>query len=612
MLRVEVSQQGHPSQTYHFQKHRVEVGRGANCDLVLTAPGISTIHAHIVFKEGRCLVIDQNSTNGTYLHGAPIHGPTKVQPYEAVYICSYCLHIEAIEEQALPSVQEPSEPPLLAPAPAPAPKEPIRPTVPELQAKKPSPAPEPVQPSTQSGTLGQTAESNRKQADTLGQATLPPSSEDPSSGKGSAQRITVQASPASKASNSQDSSIELRRWAIPAAPKHSSQDQQGLARVFAALAQPFIESDTLPKGDEKSRASFYALAQAQLSVNLSPQSSQLGQGAERVVQALCGIGPLSEVLRSGLLDKVGAELVAKPFEPLRLRNHSSQEDWQLQESTSLHPWAIDFAAARLLGLPRPPKESRLHQRLSNGLRLSFICAQDLQCGPMLMLHAPLAPAKSWEHYCSTHAVEAHTKALLEEAVKQGCPITIIEADPGPENLWNALQSYALEHSSLCHIGWRKDASCCPRAFNFCADESPSEQARMCQEAQSLALAPILAIDHPSQACLQRISRDPNTRAFWIRHLASSFDEDPVLAAMQALLKLQPKAAAGLCVLVSACGTSKCSQIEQIQEFSALPDQPIQEELLLTRQDNRLLPKAPHSGSFKSKAAQRSFSIAPDL
>lgn len=597
MLRVEVSQQGHPSQTYHFQKNRVEVGRGANCDLVLTAPGISTIHAHIVLSEGRCLVIDQNSTNGTYLHGAPIHGPTKVMPYEAVYICSYCLHIEVAQDNASIPVTNASphppasEPPMVAPSSA----APARPTLPETPAPNSPP--------------------HLKQVSAADHATtLPPKSEEESNKRSGAQRITVQPNPNSTGSGPQDNGIELRRWAVPAAPKYTTQDEQGLARVFAALAQPFVETNTLPNGDEATRAGLYALAQAQLSVNLSPQSSELGQGAERIVQALCGIGPLSEILRSGLLDKPGNELVARAFEPIRIRDHASLQDWQVQDSATLHPWALGFAAARLLGQPNVPQKSTLHRRLSNGLQLSYIPAQELQNGPLLMLHAAAPPAKSWDHYCSAHAIAAHTKSLLETAIAQGCPITVIESEAGPESLWNALQAYALEHSSLCHIGWSTDASLCTRAFNFCADASPSEQLRLCDQAQRLSLAPILAVDHPSQDCLRALlrGRSPATRSFWLRLKGANVDDDAALAAMQTQLKLQPQAAAGLSILVTRSKDATPGQISRIQEYAAIPGKPIQETLLLTRKDGQLLPEAPNASSFHSNAAQRSFTVAPNV
>lgn len=602
MLRVEVSQQGHPSQTYHFRKDRVEVGRGANCDLVLTAPGISTIHAHIVHSEGRCLVIDQNSTNGTYLHGSPIDGPTKVLPYEAVYICSYCLHIEVTQEAA---PQETSEPPLVAtPEPSPA----GSPTQPSAKAEPPAPA-QPVRPTIEQAPAPQ-PQLRERTSNAVAETTLPPKVPSPAS-KSGAQRITVQTNP-DQTSGTQESGIELRRWAVPGAPKHSSQDEQGLARVFAALAQPFIESNTLPKGDEKSRASFFALAQAQLSVNLSPQSSQLGQGAERIVQALCGIGPLSEILRTGLLDPPDTQLVAKAFEPLRIRTHAAKQDWQAQESRTLHPWALNFAAARLLGRPTPPTQSILHQELTNGLRLSYIAPQDLQGGPLLMLHAAPAVAQDWEQYCNTHRLQAHTKALLQEAVNHRSPITIIEAQTGPDSLWSALQSYALEHSSLCRIAWSPYASTCPRAFNFCANESHSEQIARCRQAQGLSLAPILAVDQPNQDCLRALLRGDRSPAFWFRHETKTVDEEPVLAGMQTQLKLQPKAQAGLCVLVGPPGDAVHGQIEQIREFSATPGQPMQARVLLSRQDGQLVPQDSKDNSFHSKAAQRTFTVAPSL
>ena len=45
------------------------VGRGSHCDLVILDRAVSRRHAHLFFREGRWILVDLDSTNGTYING---------------------------------------------------------------------------------------------------------------------------------------------------------------------------------------------------------------------------------------------------------------------------------------------------------------------------------------------------------------------------------------------------------------------------------------------------------------------------------------------------------------------------------------------------------------
>jgi len=62
------------------------LGRGEGTDIRLEDAFASTRHAQIV-PEGSALVLeDLGSTNGTYLNGAPLHGPVPLHPGDHVRI----------------------------------------------------------------------------------------------------------------------------------------------------------------------------------------------------------------------------------------------------------------------------------------------------------------------------------------------------------------------------------------------------------------------------------------------------------------------------------------------------------------------------------------------
>jgi hypothetical protein len=48
------------------------IGRGSGCDLVITGATVSRRHAQLYFREGSWVLVDLESTNGTYINGCRI------------------------------------------------------------------------------------------------------------------------------------------------------------------------------------------------------------------------------------------------------------------------------------------------------------------------------------------------------------------------------------------------------------------------------------------------------------------------------------------------------------------------------------------------------------
>lgn len=48
------------------------IGRSSSCDLVLHDPNVSRRHAQLFFREGRWILLDLRSTNGTYVNGVRV------------------------------------------------------------------------------------------------------------------------------------------------------------------------------------------------------------------------------------------------------------------------------------------------------------------------------------------------------------------------------------------------------------------------------------------------------------------------------------------------------------------------------------------------------------
>lgn len=64
----------------------VRFGRSADCDVVLSDSYASERHARVFPREGRWMVADMGSTNGTYLNRKRLHDPAPLNPGDQVTI----------------------------------------------------------------------------------------------------------------------------------------------------------------------------------------------------------------------------------------------------------------------------------------------------------------------------------------------------------------------------------------------------------------------------------------------------------------------------------------------------------------------------------------------
>lgn len=89
-----------------FDRTEVSVGRVRGNDLVLSKGNVSKRHARLTQKDGRFVVVDQNSTNGTYVNRQRIVQATIVREGDRIYIGDFILRIEETAEGAEVSVAE--------------------------------------------------------------------------------------------------------------------------------------------------------------------------------------------------------------------------------------------------------------------------------------------------------------------------------------------------------------------------------------------------------------------------------------------------------------------------------------------------------------------------
>src|SRR6187397_1173455 len=95
MFAIVISEKGGGERREIFDKHEINVGRVQGNDLMLPKGNVSKRHARLLFRDGRFIVTDLKSTNGTYVNGRKIAQATIVREGDKIYIGDFVLRIES-------------------------------------------------------------------------------------------------------------------------------------------------------------------------------------------------------------------------------------------------------------------------------------------------------------------------------------------------------------------------------------------------------------------------------------------------------------------------------------------------------------------------------------
>ncbi len=95
---VILTEKGGATQRLDFESEEITIGRVDENDICLPKGNISKKHTKIVVKDGKIIVLDLKSTNGTFVNGRKLAGPQVISPADKVYIGDFILNIEPPEE----------------------------------------------------------------------------------------------------------------------------------------------------------------------------------------------------------------------------------------------------------------------------------------------------------------------------------------------------------------------------------------------------------------------------------------------------------------------------------------------------------------------------------
>jgi len=75
-------------QTFNLDQITTTLGRDLECDIVLTEGHPSRLHAQIITKNGKLLLDDLSSTNGTFVNNVRINSATAIRPGDTIKFCT--------------------------------------------------------------------------------------------------------------------------------------------------------------------------------------------------------------------------------------------------------------------------------------------------------------------------------------------------------------------------------------------------------------------------------------------------------------------------------------------------------------------------------------------
>jgi pilus assembly protein CpaF len=100
MFAIIISEKGGAERKETFDKSEINVGRVQGNDLMLPKGNVSKHHARLLFRDGRFIVTDLKSTNGTYVNGRKIAQATIVREGDKIYIGDFVLRLDSAAAQA--------------------------------------------------------------------------------------------------------------------------------------------------------------------------------------------------------------------------------------------------------------------------------------------------------------------------------------------------------------------------------------------------------------------------------------------------------------------------------------------------------------------------------
>ncbi|MCP3062565.1 Flp pilus assembly complex ATPase component TadA [Myxococcus sp. K38C18041901] len=98
MFLITLAEKGGGTEQREYHKPEITIGRLPGNDIMLAKGNVSKYHSRIVAKDGKCIIVDMKSTNGTFVNGKKIAAPQVLKPTDQIYIGDYIINVEPLED----------------------------------------------------------------------------------------------------------------------------------------------------------------------------------------------------------------------------------------------------------------------------------------------------------------------------------------------------------------------------------------------------------------------------------------------------------------------------------------------------------------------------------
>jgi pilus assembly protein CpaF len=101
-MRIVVIDRDGKQRSHHFIKREVTLGRSDKSDVILDDGAVSKLHARVVEKQGKHILVDLKSDNGVFVNQRRIHTPQVVSHQDEIRIGTFKLRIDKQGLEAVP------------------------------------------------------------------------------------------------------------------------------------------------------------------------------------------------------------------------------------------------------------------------------------------------------------------------------------------------------------------------------------------------------------------------------------------------------------------------------------------------------------------------------
>ena len=379
-----VSEKGGAERRQTFSGDEITLGRVQGNDLVLPKGNVSKRHARILYREGRFIVADLNSTNGTYVNRRRIAQATIIREDDRVYVGDFVIRVVPTESSKDDS--DDSSPPTPTGAHE----------VPGTHTLAPD--------SSETGLhQGQNSSSWEE---LTGAQDVARSSSGLASSTGNSQ--VPSSVPRGLSDSTGDSSSPGQKFSDMASG-HRRAVAHTVGVVIDELGEPTLEPDEGYKATVQTKVEGIVdqlLVGGQVPVGTSPEAV-----TEQAVEELLSLGPLTELLN----DPAVSSISAARFDDLTGTRDNRQQAFPPGFSMAL---TFELALKRLCTRFGSPlgDEQVVDRTLKDGTRLSLVRGAVSPHGPLINIRKPRKIASNLDDLVRRGAISRGMATFLGQCV----------------------------------------------------------------------------------------------------------------------------------------------------------------------------------------------------